>query len=62
MPHIIDDITAIVNISLTRGDFTKEWKTDCIKLLIKKVTMELVSTSHRPVSTLKLLSKVVEYC
>ena len=33
--HIKDDETAIVNISLTIGDFTEEWKTACIKLLIK---------------------------
>ena len=36
VPHIIDDITAIVNILLTRDDFTEEWKTACIKLLIKR--------------------------
>ena len=56
VPHMIDDVTAIVNISLTRGDFTEEWKTACIKLLTKKITMELVSTSYRPVSNLKFLS------
>ena len=40
--HIIDDVMAPVNISLTRGDFTEEWKTACIKPLLKKATMELV--------------------
>ena len=53
---------AIVNNSLTRGGFTEEWKTACIKLLIIKVTIELTSTSYRPVSNLKFLSKVVECC
>ena len=62
VPHMIDNVTAIVNISLTRGDFTEEWKTACIKLLIKKITMELVPTSNRPVSNLKFLSKGVECC
>ena len=62
VPHIIDDVTVIVNIPLTRGYFTVEWKTACIKLLIKNITMELVSTSYRPVSDLKFLSKVVECC
>ena len=59
VPHIIDDVTAIINISLTRSGFTEEWKTAYIKLLIKR---SLVSTSYRPVSTLKFLSKVVESC
>ena len=62
VPHKIDDVTAIVNISLTRDDFTEEWKTACIKPLIKKIIMELVSTSYRPVSNLKFLSMEVEYC
>ena len=50
LPHIIDDVTGIVNISLIRGDFTEEWKTACIKPLINKITMELVSTFYRPVT------------
>ena len=54
VPHVIDDVTTIVNITLTRGDFTEEWKTACIKLLIKKITMELVSTSYRPVRNFKI--------
>ena len=60
--HTIYDVTAFVNISLTTGDFTEEWKTACIKLLNKKITMELVSTSYRPVSNLKFLSKLVGCC
>ena len=52
VPYIIDDVMAIVNISLTRGDFTDDWKTASMKLLIKKVTIELVPMSCRPVSSL----------
>ena len=59
---IIDDVMVVVNISLTTGDFIEELKTVIIKLPIKNVTMEPVSTSYRPVSNIKFLSKVVECC
>ena len=36
VPYIINECTAIFNISLTRGDFTEELKTVCIKLPIKR--------------------------
>ena len=61
--HIIDDVTAIAYISFTRGDFTEEWKTACIIPLMKKITMELVSASYRPVSSLKFLSfSIIPIC
>ena len=62
VPHITDNITTIVNISLTRGNFTEEWKTAHNKPVIEKITMELVSISYRPVSNLKFLSRMVECC
>ena len=39
-PLIIDQITDIINISLTEGEFTTSWKVVTIKLLLKKLSLD----------------------
>ena len=59
---LLQTITVIVNTSLKGGIFALDWKTAIIQPLIKKLRMELVGKCYRPVSTLSLMSKIVEKC
>ena len=58
LPHI----TEIVNVSLTTGKFSEKWKTSVVRPLIKKLGLDLINTSYRPVSNLSFFSKLVEKC
>ena len=60
LPQIKNSSTKMVNISLQRGKFSKKWKTALIKLLIKKLTLDRIKGSYRPVSNLNVLSKIVK--
>ena len=60
IPHILQNITILVNRSLVYGDFAKVWKTSVCKPLIKSLKLDKVKTSYRPVGNLHYLSKVVE--
>ena len=53
-------ITKMVNLSLQSGVFPEEWKLALIIPLIKKLGLELIFKSYRPVSNLQFVSKVVE--
>ena len=53
-------IVKITNISLLTGKFSEEWKTAFVLPLLKKIGMELINKSYRPVSNLSFLSKIVE--
>ena len=55
-------ITKIVNISLTKGEFSTKWKTAVVQPLLKKIGLELIHANFRPVSNLSFLSKLVEKC
>ena len=60
IPHILQEITILVNQSLVHGEFAEVWKTSVCKPLIKSLKLDKVKTSYRPVGNLLYLSKVVE--
>ncbi|KAJ8041622.1 hypothetical protein HOLleu_12492 [Holothuria leucospilota] len=53
-------ITKIVNLSLSRGEFSSLWKTSIIIPLLKKSTLDHEIKNYRPVNNLPWISKVVE--
>ena len=55
-------ITKIINISLTQGIFSDDWKVAIVRLLLKKAGLVLMNKNYRPVSNLSFLSKLVEKC
>ena len=59
---IIDEITAIINISLLEGVFADQWKNAIVHPLPKKAGLDHTLQNYRPVSNLPFLSKVVEKC
>ena len=61
-PYIIKEITTIVNVSLREGVFANKWKIAIIKLLLKKIGLDLMTKNYRPVSNLSFVSKLVERC
>ena len=58
----IPSITKIVNLSLNKGAFSKQWKTTIVKPLIKAKKKGTAHTNYRPVRNLSFISKVVERC
>ena len=57
---ILPVLTKMVNLSLQSGVFPDEWKLALVIPLIKKLGLELIYQSYRPVSNLPFISKVVE--
>lgn len=57
---LIPLITLIINLSLEQGCFPSEWKLAAIIPLIKKLGLELIFKSFRPVSNIYFLSKISE--
>ena len=55
-------ITKIVNISLTQGIFSDDWKVAIVRPLLKKAGLVLINKNYCPVSNLSFLSKLVEKC
>ena len=55
-------ITRIVNISLTEGIFSNNWKVGIVRPLLKKAGLALMDKNYRPVANLSFLSKLVEKC
>ena len=57
-------ITSIVNLSLTEGEFTEDWKSAIVRPMLKKHGLDLIPKNYRPrpVSNLPFLSKVIEKC
>ncbi len=53
-------ITRIVNLSLQEGDFPSQYLLAIVHPLIKKLGLELIFPSYRPVSNLAYLSKIIE--
>ena len=50
----LESLTIIVNLSLTMGEFSGEWKTAIICPLLKKTGLEPINKNYRPVSNLCL--------
>ena len=55
-------ITHIINVSLLSGEFSENRKDALLKLLIKKMGLEIFFKSFHPVSNLSNVSKLVEIC
>ena len=53
-------LTLLVNKSLQIGYFPEEWKNALVKPLLKKLGLELVFPSFRPVSNLPFIPKLTE--
>ena len=62
MPTVLPLINKIVNISLTKGEFHRNWKTAIVLPLLKKIGLDLIHANFRPVSNLSFISKVIECC
>ena len=60
--HLLPVLTKLINVSLQSGVFSQKWKVAIVKPLLKKLGMELISSSYRPISNLKIVSKLVESC
>ena len=61
-PHIIRQITTIVNVSLREGVLANKWKTAIIRPLLKKVGLDPITKNYRPISNLPFMLKLVEKC
>ena len=59
LPNCISAITKLVNLSL-ESVFADNWKSAIVRPLIKKIGLDLVFKSFRPVSNLSFVSKLVE--
>ena len=53
-------ITKIINLSLQSGTFADQWKCALVHPLLKKLGLDLVFQSFRPVSNLQYISKLTE--
>ena len=51
-------ITKIINLSLQTGSFDEQWKYALVHPLLKKLELDLVFQSFRPVSNLQYISKL----
>ena len=60
LDSLLPVLTLLENKSLQIGYFPKEWKNALVKPLLKKLGLELVFPSFRPVSNLPFISKLTE--
>ena len=60
LPGVAELITKIINTSLGKGIFCRQWKTAIVHPLHKKLDLHLILANFRPVSNLTFISKVVE--
>ena len=60
LDSLLPVLTLLVNKSLQIGYFPEEWKNALVKRLLKKLGLELVFPSFRPVSNLPFISKLTE--
>jgi hypothetical protein len=58
-PAIASSLTYIINLSLSTGEFPKDWKTARISPIYKKGT-KTEPGNYRPVSVLPVISKFIE--
>ena len=62
VPYIIAEITHVVNVSLSTGQFAIDWRCSCVNPLIKAMKLDRGKPSYCPVSNLSFISKLVECC
>ena len=53
-------ITKLINLSLTSGTFPCIWKRAIVKPLFKKIVLENIFKSYKPLSNLNSISKLLE--
>ena len=53
-------ITKFINLSLSTGSFSDEWKCATVNPLLKKVGLDLIFNNYCPVSNLQYISKLTE--
>ena len=53
-------ITKMINLSLSTGCFSDEWKCAIVNALLKKAGLDLIFNNYRPVSNLQYISKLAE--
>ena len=53
-------ITKMINLSLSTGCFSDEWKCAIVNPLLKKAGLDLIFNNYRPVSNLQYISKLTE--
>ena len=58
----IPAIMKIINLSLDKGDFSAQWKSAVVCLLIKSLSKGTINNNYRPISNLPFISKVEEIC
>ena len=62
LPACLESLTTIVNLSLSTGEFSGEWKKAIVWPLLKKTGLKLINKNYRPVSNLCSISKLVGKC
>lgn len=58
--ELIPVITKMITLSLQQGQVPDSWKAALIRLLLKKLGLELVYKNFSPVSNLPIVSKLAE--
>ena len=58
--HCIPTITKVINLSLSTGDFSKEWKLAIVQSLIKTIKKGTEKSNYGPVSIMQFISKVIK--
>ena len=52
----------IINLSLDKGEFSAQWKSQAVHPLIKSLSKGTTNNNYRPVSNLPFISEVAEKC
>ena len=58
--EVVDNITTIINNSLTSSCVPQDYKLAVVKPLLKKAGLPLVKENYRPISNLPYVSKLIE--
>ena len=59
---LLGDITRLINLCLRESHFPRHWKSAIVRPLLKKINLDRILKSYRPVSNLSFLSKLLEKC
>ena len=60
LPVALPLLTRLVNSSMQSGIFPDELKEALVKLLLKKINLDLIDKNYRPVSNLEFSGKLIE--
>ena len=62
LPKLAPLITKTINVSLTNGEFCRDWKMAVVRPLLKKAGLQLIHANFQPVSNLTFISKIFKGC